>query len=66
MRTCLPNYAPWYVWTHFEFIDDEGRVNEIDALILAPGGLFLVEINLEERLSWYAGSGCGMATSATP
>lgn len=44
LRTCLPNYDPWHVWTNFEFIDDEGRVNEVDALILAPGGLFLVEI----------------------
>src|SRR3981189_1708315 len=30
--------------TNFEFIDDEGRVNEVDALVLTPAGLILVEI----------------------
>jgi hypothetical protein len=30
-------------WANFEFIDDDGKVNEVDALILSPGGLFLVE-----------------------
>jgi hypothetical protein len=30
--------------TNFEFIDEEGKVNEVDALILTPAGLFVVEI----------------------
>jgi serine/threonine protein kinase len=44
LREQLPNHDPWHVWTNFEFIDDEGRINEVDALVLAPPGLFVVEI----------------------
>lgn len=44
LREHLPNHDPWHVWTNFEFIDDEGRVNEIDALVLAPAGLYVLEI----------------------
>lgn len=44
LRAQLPDRDPWHVWTNFEFIDDEGKVNEIDALALTPAGLFLIEI----------------------
>ena len=44
LRSHLPDRDPWHVWTNFEFIDDEGKVSEVDALVLAPAGLFLVEI----------------------
>ncbi|TDU23278.1 serine/threonine protein kinase [Panacagrimonas perspica] len=44
LRAQLPNQDPWHVWTNFEFIDDEGKVNEVDALALTPAGLVLVEI----------------------
>ncbi|MGI8782578.1 MAG: NERD domain-containing protein [Acidobacteriota bacterium] len=44
LRGQLPNYDPWHVWTNFEFIDDEGKVNEVDALVLSPAGLFFLEI----------------------
>lgn len=44
LRTQLPDRDPWHVWTNFEFIDDEGKVSEVDALVLSPAGLFLVEI----------------------
>ncbi|SEA51026.1 BREX system serine/threonine kinase PglW [Nitrosospira multiformis] len=44
LRAHLPDRDSWHVWTNFEFIDDEGRVSEVDALVLAPAGLFLVEI----------------------
>lgn len=40
----LPDGEPWHAWSNFEFIDDEGKVNEVDVLVLAPAGLFLVEI----------------------
>jgi len=33
-----------HAWSNFEFIDDEGRVNEVDLLVLTPAGLVLVEI----------------------
>lgn len=44
LRSELPDRDPWHVWTNFEFIDDEGKVSEVDALVLSPAGLFLVEI----------------------
>lgn len=44
LRAHLPDRDAWHVWTNFEFIDDEGKVNEVDALVLSPAGLFLVEI----------------------
>jgi serine/threonine protein kinase len=40
----LPDGEPWHAWSNFEFIDDEGKVNEVDVLVLAPAGLFLIEI----------------------
>jgi serine/threonine protein kinase len=44
LRDHLPDYEPWRAWSNFEFIDDEGRVNEVDALVLMPTGLILVEV----------------------
>jgi hypothetical protein len=44
LREHLPNHDPWQAWSNFEFVDDEGKVNEVDALVLSPRGLFLVEI----------------------
>ncbi len=44
LRCHLPDRDPWHVWTNFEFIDDDGKVSEVDALVLSPAGLFLVEI----------------------
>jgi serine/threonine protein kinase len=44
LREHLPDHDPWRAWSNFEFVDDEGRVNEVDLLVLAPSGLLLVEI----------------------
>lgn len=44
LRGHLPDHEPWRVWANCEFIDDVGKVNEIDALVLSPRGLFLIEI----------------------
>ncbi|MBK7464615.1 MAG: NERD domain-containing protein [Betaproteobacteria bacterium] len=41
LRNHLPDREPWHAWTNFEFIDEEGKVNEVDALILTPAGLFI-------------------------
>jgi hypothetical protein len=38
-RRHLPDYDPWRAWSNFEFIDDEGRVNEVDLLVLTQRGL---------------------------
>jgi Nuclease-related domain len=44
LRQHLPDREPWRAWSNFEFIDDEGRVNEVDVLVLTPAGLVLVEV----------------------
>jgi serine/threonine protein kinase len=44
VREHLPDHEPWRAWSNFEFIDDQGRVNEVDLLLLCPRGLVLVEI----------------------
>ena len=44
LRLHLPDRDPWHVWSNFEFIDDEGKINEVDALVVSPLGVFLVEI----------------------
>jgi serine/threonine protein kinase len=44
LRDRLPDRDPWHVWSNFEFIDDEGKVNEVDILVLSPVGLYLVEV----------------------
>jgi hypothetical protein len=38
LRNLLPDRDPWHVWSNFEFIDDEGKVNEVDALGAVAGG----------------------------
>jgi serine/threonine protein kinase len=43
LRQHLPDREPWRAWSNFEFIDDEGRVNEVDVLVLTPVGIVLVE-----------------------
>jgi hypothetical protein len=44
LRNHLPDRDPFRAWSNFEFIADDGSVNEVDLLVLAPRGLFLIEI----------------------
>ncbi len=44
LRAKLPDHEPYRAWANFEFIAQDGSINEVDALILTPKGLFLVEI----------------------
>jgi hypothetical protein len=44
IRERLPDHEPYRAWTNFEFIADDGSINEVDLLVLTPRGLFLVEI----------------------
>ena len=44
LREHLPDHEPWRAWSNFEFVDDDGRVNEVDLLVLGPSGLTIVEI----------------------
>ena len=44
LRRQLPDHEPYRVWANFEFIAQDGSINEVDALVLTPKGLYLVEI----------------------
>jgi len=48
IRTSLPDTDPYCGWTNFEFLADDGTVNEVDALVLTPRGIFLVEIKSDD------------------
>lgn len=44
VRERLPDQDPYHAWTNFEFIADQGSIYEVDLLVLAPSGFYLVEI----------------------
>jgi len=44
VRERLPDFDPYRAWATFEFISGDGKINEVDLLVLSPTGLFLVEI----------------------
>ena len=44
IRQRFPPHEPHRAWSNFEFIADDGNINEVDLLLFTPQGLFLVEI----------------------
>ncbi|MEZ6051270.1 MAG: NERD domain-containing protein [Planctomycetaceae bacterium] len=40
----LPSHDPYRAWANFEFIADDGSINEVDLLVFTPQGFFLIEI----------------------
>jgi serine/threonine protein kinase len=40
----LPDHEPYRAWANFEFIAQDGSINEVDLLVLTPKGFYLVEI----------------------
>ncbi|MEK7750862.1 MAG: NERD domain-containing protein [Acidobacteriota bacterium] len=44
LRDGLPDVDPITMYSNFEFVADDGSVNDIDALVVTRVGLFLVEI----------------------
>lgn len=44
IRAGLPDCEPYRAWTNFEFVADDGSINEVDVLVFTPQGFFLVEI----------------------
>jgi hypothetical protein len=44
LRDGLPDSDPVFLYSNFEFIADDGSVNEIDALVVSRAGVFLVEL----------------------
>ncbi len=57
IRRHLPDHEPYRAWSNFEFIADDGSINEVDLLVLTPKGFFLVEIKSRPgRLTGNAGA----------
>ncbi|MDE8346400.1 MAG: BREX system serine/threonine kinase PglW [Acidocella sp.] len=44
IRARFPSHEPYRAWSNFEFIADDGSLNEVDLLAFTPQGFFLVEI----------------------
>jgi len=44
VRARFPGHEPYRAWSNFEFIADDGSVNEVDLLVFSPMGFFLIEI----------------------
>ncbi|MFJ7494684.1 BREX system serine/threonine kinase PglW [Streptomyces sp. NPDC097727] len=44
IRRLLPNEEPWRAWSNFTFTANSGHVREIDLMVTAPAGVFLVEL----------------------
>ena len=40
----FPTHEPYRAWSNFEFIADDGSINEVDLLLFTPQGFFLIEI----------------------
>ena len=44
IRQQFPPHEPYRAWANFEFIADDGSINEVDLLLFTPMGFFLIEI----------------------
>jgi len=44
IRAKFPTYEPYRAWSNFEFVADDGSINEVDLLVFAREGFFLIEI----------------------
>src|SRR6266568_2828936 len=44
LRDNLPDRDPIFLYSNFEFIADDGSVNEIDAFVVTQAGVFLLEL----------------------
>ncbi|MDG4799323.1 BREX system serine/threonine kinase PglW [Micromonospora sp. WMMD980] len=40
----LPDTEPYHVWANVEFVGADGSINEVDALVLTPSGLYVLEL----------------------
>ena len=52
IRNLLPDRHPFQAWSNFTFVSDQGHVREVNLLVAAPSGFYLVEIkNYRGRLT---------------
>ena len=57
VRNQFPTHEPYRAWANFEFIADDGSINEVDLLVCTPQGFFLIEIKSRPgRVSGDAGT----------
>lgn len=52
VRSQFPSHDPYRAWSNFEFIADDGSVNEVDLLVFTPHGFFLIEIKSRPGRLW--------------
>ncbi|GAB2975002.1 BREX system serine/threonine kinase PglW [Streptomyces pseudoechinosporeus] len=44
IREKLPDSDPWRAWSNFTFTANTGHVREVDLLVVAPGGMCMIEL----------------------
>lgn len=44
LASYLPDSDPYHVWANVEFVAADGSINEVDALVLTPSGLYVLEL----------------------
>ncbi len=44
LRARLPDTSPFCAWSNFEFIAEDGSINEVDALVVSTDRIYLIEI----------------------
>ncbi|NEB38313.1 BREX system serine/threonine kinase PglW [Streptomyces sp. SID14515] len=44
IREQLPDADPWRAWSNFVFTANSGHVREVDLLVVAPGGVCMIEL----------------------
>ncbi|MCG3043029.1 BREX system serine/threonine kinase PglW, partial [Streptomyces sp. S1A] len=44
VRERLPDADPWRAWSNFTFTAGTGHVREVDLLVVAPGGVYMIEL----------------------
>ena len=42
VRAQFPHEESYRAWSNFEFIADDGSINEVDLLVFTPQGFFLI------------------------
>lgn len=44
IRSQLPDADPWRAWSNFTFTANTGHIREVDLLVVAPGGVCMIEL----------------------
>jgi hypothetical protein len=64
LRDRLPDVEPVRAWSNVEFVSLDGRINEVDLIVLTSKGMYLVEIKSrpgevsgdQQRWTWHDGA----------